>query len=94
MNQRIVTLSSAPAIATRGRIRTAQLLDREERETYQLILIAQDTSGSPLSVSIPILISVLDMNDNLPMFAQPLWNFTLRENVDSILIMEFNVSML
>ena len=89
-----ILLPQSPALSTitRGRISVAQVLDREEREMYQLTLIAQDLTSTPLSVSIPVSITVLDTNDNLPTFAQPFWNFSLIENIASGFIMEFNVS--
>lgn len=90
-----ILLPQSPALSTitRGRISVAQVLDREERELYQLTLVAQDLTSTPLSVSIPVSITVLDTNDNLPTFAQPFWNFSLIENIASAFIMEFNVSI-
>ena len=94
ISQRLVPQSVTPSTITRGRIRTAQAIDREDMDIYQLTLIAQDQSDSPLSASIPIMISVLDTNDNQPMFAQPSWNFTVTENTNNVLIMEFNVRVI
>jgi hypothetical protein len=90
-NQRLVPASVSLSTVTRGRIVTAQAIDREEMGLYQFTLIAQDLSDSPTSASIPLMIEVLDLNDNAPLFAQPSWNFTLRENIDNIFVMEFNV---
>ena len=83
---------SSSAIVTRGRISTAQVLDREERGMYQLMLVAQDLTNLPLSASVPVVITVVDTNDNSPIFAQPVSSFSLPENIDSAFIMEFNVS--
>lgn len=83
--------SAAPITFTRGQIITTQSLDREDIETYQLVLMAEDTSTSPLSASIPAIITVLDRNDNAPMFARPSYSFMLLENINNTLIMEFNV---
>ena len=91
MSQRLNPQSTSPSTITRGRIITAQLLDREERDSYQLMLIAEDRSDSPLSASVPVTLTVLDANDNPPTFAQSSWNFRLQENINSVLIMIFNV---
>lgn len=77
---------------TRARIITTQMLDREEIDTYQLTLIGEDRGISPLSSSALVTISLLDVNDNAPVFGQPSWNFNLLENTISTAIMDFNVS--
>ena len=92
-NQRLVPASVSFSTVTRGRVVTAQAIDREAMDIYQLTLTAQDLSDSPLTASVPLMIAVLDLNDNLPMFARPSWNFILRENTDNIFVMEFNVSV-
>lgn len=91
-NQRLVPASVSFSTVTRGRVVTARAIDREAMDIYQLTLTAQDLSDSPLNASIPLMIVVLDINDNFPMFARPSWNFILTENTDNILVMEFNVS--
>ena len=93
MTQRPVPQSVLPATITRGRIVTAQEIDREEIDLYQLTLTAEDVSDSPLSESIPFAITVLDANDNLPLFDEPSWNLTVTENTEDLFIMEFNVSI-
>lgn len=92
MTQRLVPQSVLSSTSTRGRIVTAQPIDREEIALYQLSLIAEDVSDSPLSESIPVMISVLDVNDNFPLFDEPSWNLTVTENTEDLFIMEFNVS--
>lgn len=91
VNQLMTPQIPVPFTVTRGQISTAQQLDREDVETYQVTLTARDSSNTPLFSSIPAIITILDANDNPPMFSQPLWNFTLPENINSVLIMEFNV---
>lgn len=91
VNQRLVPQSVSLSTVTRGRVSTAQAIDREDTEVYQLTLTAQDLSNSPMSASIPLVVGVMDVNDNSPMFAQPSWDFSLRENTNNVLVMEFNV---
>ena len=93
MNQIVLPQSVALSTITIGRIFVAQELDREARDLYQLTLMAEDISDSPLSAMLPLTVTVLDMNDISPEFTQPLWNFTLRENTNNVFIMDFNVCM-
>ena len=77
----------------RGRIVTTEALDREDISSYQLMLVAADMTTSPLSTSIPLTVSVLDVNDNRPTFERPSWIFSLPENTNGTMIMDFNVSI-
>lgn len=76
---------------TIGQVITTRLLDREDVSLYQLTLVAQDRSSSPLSSTVPLTISILDVNDNSPAFSRPSWTFNLPENTNGTLIMDFNV---
>ncbi|KAL7984687.1 hypothetical protein Chor_003257 [Crotalus horridus] len=56
-------------------------LDREEQSVYDLILTAFD-GGDPIrSGIIQIHIIVLDANDNVPVFSQPIYEVKLKENL-------------
>ena len=77
---------------TRARIITTQMLDREDIDTYQLTLIGEDRGVSPLSSSALVTISLLDINDNAPVFSQPSQTFNLLENTINTALMDFNVS--
>ncbi|KAF7235472.1 Protocadherin gamma-A4 [Varanus komodoensis] len=56
-------------------------LDHEEEKVHHLILTAYD-GGSPVrSGTTEIQISVLDVNDNAPIFSQPLYEVTAREGL-------------
>ena len=87
VDPQLLTLSTM----VQGRITATQSLDREAIDSYQLILTARDSSANPRVSSIPLRITVLDVNDNSPMFSMPSFNFTLNENTNDTLIMEFNV---
>ncbi|XP_066478945.1 protocadherin gamma-A6-like isoform X4 [Tiliqua scincoides] len=56
-------------------------LDREEQAIYELILTAVD-GGSPVkSGTVHIQIVVLDANDNAPVFSQPVYEASVKENI-------------
>ncbi|CAH2226238.1 protocadherin-16 [Pelobates cultripes] len=54
-----------------GELTARKSLDRELQATYQLLVIAQDGGAPPRSVTGTIHITVLDENDNPPMFVYP-----------------------
>ncbi|XP_049324666.1 protocadherin beta-16-like isoform X1 [Astyanax mexicanus] len=55
-------------------------LDREEQNEINLILTANDGGTPQRSGTVLIHISVLDANDNTPVFSQPVYRVTLSEN--------------
>ncbi|XP_064422969.1 protocadherin gamma-C5-like [Latimeria chalumnae] len=55
-------------------------LDREQQSIHHLILTAMDGGNPPRSGSLQITVTVLDINDNVPMFDQPTYKVTLVEN--------------
>ncbi|KAM9511851.1 protocadherin gamma-A5-like isoform 16-T16 [Salvelinus alpinus] len=55
-------------------------LDREKQEHLSLILTAIDGGEPQMSGTVPIHITVLDANDNAPVFTQAIYKATLREN--------------
>ncbi|XP_076594800.1 protocadherin alpha-8-like isoform X23 [Chaetodon auriga] len=55
-------------------------LDREAAGSYSLVLTALDGGKPPKSGQINILINVLDINDNAPVFSQDVYSVTLSEN--------------
>ncbi|KAF6281144.1 hypothetical protein mRhiFer1_012671 [Rhinolophus ferrumequinum] len=56
-------------------------LDREEEATHHLVLIASDGGAPRRSSTVHIQVTVLDTNDNAPVFAQPIYRVTVPENV-------------
>nr|XP_031305067.1 protocadherin gamma-A8 isoform X14 [Camelus dromedarius] len=56
-------------------------LDREEEAAHHLVLIASDGGKPPRSSTVHIQVTVLDTNDNAPVFAQPIYRVKVPENV-------------
>lgn len=56
-----------------GRITTTRVLDREEREFYQLIAVVRDDHSPALSSTATVSIFVSDENDNVPTWVEPTW---------------------
>ncbi|XP_066506580.1 protocadherin gamma-A11-like [Hoplias malabaricus] len=55
-------------------------LDREQEQEVRLLLTAVDGGNPPKSASIVIHVTVLDANDNSPVFNQPVYKVSLRED--------------
>uniref|UniRef100_A0A672SAU4 Protocadherin 2 alpha b 1 n=1 Tax=Sinocyclocheilus grahami TaxID=75366 RepID=A0A672SAU4_SINGR len=56
-------------------------LDRESSRRHKLVLTALDGGRPPKSGTMDIVVDVLDVNDNMPVFTQELYSVTLQENV-------------
>ncbi|XP_060768508.1 protocadherin gamma-A11-like [Neoarius graeffei] len=63
-------------------------LDREEQEEHNLILTAFDGGTPQKSGTVKITVTVLDANDNSPVFSQPIYRVSLSENIpkDSLVV--------
>ncbi|XP_056238382.1 protocadherin beta-16-like isoform X34 [Seriola aureovittata] len=57
-----------------------QPLDREKNEHLSLVLTAVDGGEPLMSGTMQILITVLDVNDNAPVFTKPIYKATVGEN--------------
>ena len=55
-------------------------LDREKRDYYSLTLMARDHGKPPRSSVVPVVIHVIDENDNKPEFTNTTFRFYIREN--------------
>ncbi|KAM3841806.1 protocadherin alpha-5-like [Vipera latastei] len=58
-------------------------LDREERPVHHLLLTATDGGEPKLTGSVQLVINVLDVNDNPPVFNQSVYRVKLLENIAS-----------
>lgn len=63
------------------RLIVAQKLNREDEDSYAFHLIAKDGGNPPLNGSLYVNISILDVNDNYPVFDQLSYNVTIREDI-------------
>ncbi|XP_063165424.1 cadherin EGF LAG seven-pass G-type receptor 1-like [Candoia aspera] len=66
--------------ATSGVIRTLRKLDRENVAVYSLRAFAVDRGSPPLKASVDIQVTVLDINDNPPVFEQDEFDIFVEEN--------------
>uniref|UniRef100_A0A7N6AUZ2 Protocadherin-16 n=1 Tax=Anabas testudineus TaxID=64144 RepID=A0A7N6AUZ2_ANATE len=58
-----------------------QILDREERDTYELRVMATDSGTPPLRAESSFIIQVVDINDNPPLFDQTVYRQVIPEVV-------------
>ncbi|KAK2823109.1 hypothetical protein Q7C36_019709 [Tachysurus vachellii] len=56
-------------------------LDREKESVINLVLTAVDGGTPPKSGTMQIVVNVLDINDNSPVFSKPLYKVKVQENV-------------
>ncbi|XP_057205147.1 protocadherin alpha-3-like isoform X12 [Triplophysa rosa] len=56
-------------------------LDRETTSRHKLLLTALDGGRPPKTGTMEIIVDVLDVNDNMPVFTQDVYSVTLKENV-------------
>ncbi len=63
-----------------GVLSLRQSLDYEQQRVHFLIIEAVDGGDPPLSSTTTVNITVLDANDNAPVFSQPLYETTVPED--------------
>ncbi|XP_066585244.1 cadherin-related tumor suppressor [Prorops nasuta] len=63
-----------------GRLYVKRELDREEQDYYALEITANDQGTPSRSSVVPIIVHVIDENDNAPQFSNSSFSFHLREN--------------
>uniref|UniRef100_A0A8C1W3M6 Protocadherin-related 15a n=1 Tax=Cyprinus carpio TaxID=7962 RepID=A0A8C1W3M6_CYPCA len=77
---RLLSFASLFTINAMGSIFTAVPLDRETRSRYDLIVEASDGAVDPRRSTITLLVEVTDINDNSPVFSQPIYTVNVPEN--------------
>uniref|UniRef100_A0A672NIU8 Protocadherin-15-like n=1 Tax=Sinocyclocheilus grahami TaxID=75366 RepID=A0A672NIU8_SINGR len=77
---RLLSFASLFTINATGSIFTAVPLDRETRSRYDLIVEASDGAVNPRRATITLLVEVTDINDNSPVFSQPIYTVNVPEN--------------
>ncbi|XP_045080331.1 protocadherin gamma-C5-like isoform X29 [Coregonus clupeaformis] len=69
-----------PSFADNYAILTDSKLDRELFSEYKLKIVASDSGSPPLTSKKEVIVRVLDVNDNPPVFSQPSYTVYVREN--------------
>ncbi|XP_029556904.1 protocadherin gamma-C5 [Salmo trutta] len=69
-----------PSYADNYAILTDSELDRELFPEYKLKIVASDSGSPPLTSKKEVIVRVLDVNDNPPVFSQPSYTVYVREN--------------
>jgi hypothetical protein len=63
-----------------GQLYVKNVLDREEQDYYALEVVARDQGRPGRSSSVPVVVHIVDENDNAPQFSNSSFTFHLREN--------------
>ena len=87
----MTSFAARPPVVTTARLISREPFDREEREIYQLSILAMDTSDRPLNMSIPVTVRISDRNDIQPTFAAERFDFNILENTRQTLVTELIV---
>uniref|UniRef100_W5K3T8 Protocadherin-15 n=1 Tax=Astyanax mexicanus TaxID=7994 RepID=W5K3T8_ASTMX len=77
---RLLTYPGLFTINVNGSIFTAKPLDREKQSMYELVVEASDGAVDPRRTTLILLVKVLDINDNSPVFSQPFYTRNVPEN--------------
>ncbi|GLD62942.1 protocadherin-15-like protein, partial [Lates japonicus] len=80
VHYRLVNHQKLFSINATGAIRTAVPLDREVKGHYFLIVEASDGAVDPRRSRLTLSVTVLDVDDNSPVFTQQTYNVNLPEN--------------
>lgn len=56
-------------------------LDREVKERYNITVIVSDNGVPTLTATAHVIVTILDANDNSPIFAKSLYEFEIEENM-------------
>lgn len=93
MRYRLLTHASLFSINANGSIFTAVPLDRETQSQYDLVVEASDGAVDPRRTILTLLVQVLDINDNSPVFSRPIYTVNVPENTPAgTVILRLNVS--
>ncbi|CAM5108092.1 unnamed protein product [Eretmochelys imbricata] len=74
-------IESTPPYKMVGNLVLSSPLDRETASSHHVIILASDRGTPPLNSSATVLITVLDVNDNPPVFSNLEYRIHVRENI-------------
>ncbi|KAM9143867.1 protocadherin-23 [Pangshura tecta] len=74
-------IESTPPYKLVGNLVLSSSLDRETASSHHVIILASDRGTPPLNSSATVLITVLDVNDNPPVFSNLEYRIHVRENI-------------
>ena len=77
---------------THGIVFLTRTLDREERDEYNFLVMANDRGFPSLSAESSVTITVDDQNDNAPIFSQAMYTINLLEGAEAVGTVIFNVT--
>ena len=73
--------SSLLQVSSSGMISTNKTLDREDIPFYSLLVQATDKGTPPLTETVKVNITIIDINDNAPQFNQSAFVVTVSESL-------------
>uniref|UniRef100_A0A667X5K5 Protocadherin gamma-C5-like n=1 Tax=Myripristis murdjan TaxID=586833 RepID=A0A667X5K5_9TELE len=74
------TFSLKPSFSNNYALVTNGVLDRESVSEHSVEITATDSGSPPLSSKKTVPVTIIDVNDNPPVFTQPYYNVYLKEN--------------
>ncbi|XP_024054011.2 protocadherin-23 [Terrapene carolina triunguis] len=74
-------IESTPPYKLVGNLVLSSSLDRETASSHHVIILASDHGTPPLNSSATVLVTVLDVNDNPPVFSNLEYRIHVRENI-------------
>lgn len=63
--------------------------DREMMPEYHLYVEARDNDGTGNSAQVPLILKIIDVNDNAPIFEKPIYEFILSSNLRNFTVPAF-----
>lgn len=63
--------------------------DREMMPEFHLYVEARDNDGTGNSAQVPLILKIIDVNDNAPIFEKPIYEFILSSNLRNFTIPAF-----
>ncbi|XP_077999656.1 cadherin-23-like [Glandiceps talaboti] len=73
-------------ISSDGEISTIGSLNRESQDVYEITVVASDNGEASRSSTVPVTVTVLDINDNLPVFTKPTFSGTVNEDTSGVAV--------